>query len=114
MEQLQRAVIDFRDRRNWKQFHDVRNLAAGLSIEAAELQEVFLWKRDGEIENMLASGPGREKIREELADVLVFLLYLGEAAGIDLSDAVAHKLAVNEKKYPVDKSYNSSKKYTEL
>jgi NTP pyrophosphatase (non-canonical NTP hydrolase) len=63
---------------------------------------------------MLSSEPDRKRIREELADVLVFALYVSEAAGIDLSSAVEDKLAVNEKKYPVDKSYNSSKKYTDL
>ena len=86
----------------------------GLSIEAAELQELFLWKNAGEIDAMLASAPDRKKVEEELADVFVFLLYLSDAAGIDLSDAVAAKIAENEKKYPVDRSYNSSKKYTEF
>jgi NTP pyrophosphatase (non-canonical NTP hydrolase) len=114
IEQLRQSVIEFRDRRNWKQFHDIRNLCAGLAIEAAELQEVFLWKNEGEIAAMLASEPDRKRVREELADVLVFALYVSEAAGIDLSTAVAEKLAVNEKKYPVDKSYNSSRKYTDL
>jgi NTP pyrophosphatase (non-canonical NTP hydrolase) len=114
IEQLKQDAVAFRDRRNWKQFHDIKNLSMGLSIEAAELQELFLWKTADEIDTMLKSGTGRKKVEEELADVFVFLLYLGEAAGIDLSDAVRKKLAENEKKYPVDKSYNSSKKYTEL
>lgn len=114
IEELQKAVIGFRDRRNWKQFHDVKNLSMGLSVEAAELQELFLWKTPQEIETMIGSDKERRMIGEELADVFVFLLYLGEATGIDLSDAVRNKLLVNEKKYPVEKSFNSSKKYTEL
>jgi NTP pyrophosphatase (non-canonical NTP hydrolase) len=114
IEQLKRTAIAFRDRRNWKQFHDIKNLAIGLSIEAAELQELFLWKGAGEIGAMLSSPHGRRRIEEELADVFVFLLYLGDAAGVDLSAAVMDKLAANEKKYPVDKSYNSSRKYTDL
>lgn len=114
IDQLRKSVIEFRDRRNWKQFHDIRSLCAGLSIEAAELQEVFLWKSREEAQAMLASEAGLKRIREELADVLVFALYVSEAAGIDLSAAVGEKLAINEKKYPVEKSYNSSKKYTDL
>ncbi len=114
IEQLKQSVMEFRDRRNWKQFHDIKNLSMGLSVEAAELQELFLWKTPREISQMIDDGNGRKKIEEELADVFVFLLYLGEAAGIDLSTAVRDKLLVNERKYPVDKSYNSSKKYTEL
>jgi NTP pyrophosphatase (non-canonical NTP hydrolase) len=114
IEQLRKSAIEFRDRRNWKQFHDIKNLCAGLAIEAAELQEIFLWKSEGEIAAMLASDQDRKRIREELADVLVFALYMSEAAGIDLSSAIEEKLAVNEKKYPVEKSFNSSRKYTDL
>lgn len=114
IDELKHEVIAFRDRRNWKQFHDIKNLSMGLSVEAAELQELFLWKTPGEIDAMLAAQKDRKRIEEECADVLVFLLYLGEAAGIDLSRAVRDKLMVNEKKYPVEKSYNSSKKYTEF
>lgn len=114
IEQLMHAVIEFRDRRNWKQFHDIKNLSMGLSVEAAELQELFLWKTPGEIDAMLSSQKDRKRIEEECADVFVFLLYLSEAAGIDLSGAVRDKLLVNDKKYPVEKSFNSSKKYTEL
>lgn len=114
IEELKKAVMEFRERRNWKQFHDIKNLSMGLSIEAAELQELFLWKTPDEITAMLGAPAERKKIEEELADVFVFLLYLGEAAGIDLSAAVSDKLQVNERKYPVEKSFNSSKKYTEL
>lgn len=114
IEELKNAVLEFRDRRNWKQFHDIKNLAMGLSVEAAELQELFLWKTPAEIDAMVGAAGERKKIEEELADVFVFLLYLGEAAGIDLSTAVREKLLVNERKYPVEKCYNSSKKYTEL
>jgi len=114
IDKLKKEAVAFRDRRNWKQFHDVKNLSMGLSIEAAELQELFLWKSAGEIDAMLASAPDRKKIEEELADVFVFLLYLSDAAKIDLSEAVTAKIAENEKKYPLDRSYNSSKKYTEF
>lgn len=114
IDELKRDVIEFRDRRNWKQFHDIKNLSMGLSVEAAELQELFLWKTPVEVDAMLGSEKDRKKIEEECADVLVFLLYLSEGAGIDLSSAVRDKLLVNDKKYPVEKSFNNSKKYTEL
>jgi NTP pyrophosphatase (non-canonical NTP hydrolase) len=114
VEQLKHEAVAFRDRRNWKQFHDVKNLSMGLSIEAAELQELFLWKTADEIDTMLASATDRKKVEEELADVFVFLLYLSDVAKIDLSNAVRAKISENEKKYPVDRSYNSSKKYTEF
>lgn len=114
IEELKRAAVAFRDKRNWKQFHDAKNLAAGLAIEAAELQELFLWKSPAEVDAFLASEQGKQRLREEIADVAVFLLYLCEAASIDLSDAVRSKIAINEKKYPVDRSYNSNKKYNEL
>lgn len=114
IEQLKREVISFRDERNWRRFHDPKNLSIGLSIEAAELQELFLWKSDEEIETLLWSKKGIRQVREEIADILIFLLYLSEVCNIDLSDAVNDKLKTNTRKYPVNKSYNSSKKYTEF
>ena len=113
IESLKRAVIAFRDERDWKPFHDVRNLAMGLSIEGAELLERFLWKSDTEITAMLG-GEGAEGVRHELADVFVYLLYLSEATGIDLSAAVREKLALNAIKYPAEKARGSNRKYTEL
>jgi NTP pyrophosphatase (non-canonical NTP hydrolase) len=112
--QLKEAALRFRDARNWKQFHDPKNLSIGLAVEAAELQELFLWKTDEEVKELLASEKGRDRMREEIADVLVFLLYLSDSCGIDLADSVSRKIALNERKYPVDKSYNSNRKYDEL
>jgi NTP pyrophosphatase (non-canonical NTP hydrolase) len=114
IETLKKKVIEFRNARNWEQFHDPRNLAAGLSIESAELQEIFLWKSKDKIKKLLESKDGNDKLKEELADIFVFLLYLSEGCGIDLSEAVINKIKLNENKYPVDKSYNSHKKYNEL
>ena len=111
---IKEKVIRFRDARNWEQFHDPKNLVMGLSIECAELQELFLWKSKAEVREMLNDDIQLMKVKEELADVLVFLLYLSRGCGIDLSDAVTDKLAVNDKKYPVEKSYGSNKKYDEL
>jgi len=111
---LKEEVIRFRDARNWEQFHDPKNLAMGLSIESGELLEHFLWKSRNEIREMLEDKNHRRKVREELADVCVFLLYLSKGCNIDLSEAVRKKLVVNEKKYPVEKSYGSNRKYNDL
>jgi dCTP diphosphatase len=75
---LKRQVIEFRDERNWKQFHDPKNLSMALAIERAELQETFLWKTREEVSKFVKTDNGRKKIQEELADILVFLLYLSE------------------------------------
>jgi NTP pyrophosphatase (non-canonical NTP hydrolase) len=111
---LRDRVIRFRDARNWEQFHDPRNLAMGLSIEGAELLELFLWKSDKEIREMLEDETTYRKVREELADIFVFLLYLSKGCSVDLSEAVTKKLEVNEKKYPIEKSFGSNRKYNQL
>ena len=114
IEHLRKQVLRFRDERNWKQFHDPKNLSIGLSIEAGELLELFLWKSETEVEAFLSSATGKERLGEELSDVFIFILYLTEACGIDISDALKRKIALNAKKYPPSKSTGSSKKYDEL
>jgi NTP pyrophosphatase (non-canonical NTP hydrolase) len=111
---LQRRVIEFREERAWGPFHTPKNLAMALAIEAGELQELFLWKDDPEIDDLLPNDSFAIRLREEMADVLIFLLYLAEAAGVDLSEAVKAKLIKNQAKYPVAKSFGTSKKYNEL
>jgi NTP pyrophosphatase (non-canonical NTP hydrolase) len=111
---IKKKIIKFRDERNWKKYHDPKNLAIGLSIEVAELQEIFLWQSKEDIETVLSSNKIMHRIREEIADIFIFLLYLCEGCKIDLSEAVLEKINTNTKKYPVAKSYNSNKKYTEL
>jgi NTP pyrophosphatase (non-canonical NTP hydrolase) len=111
IESLKEKVIRFRDARNWEQYHDPKNLAMGLSIECAELQEIFLWKTKEEIKELIEDDAEYRRIKEELADIFVFLLYLSRGCGIDLSEAVKEKLALNEKKYPVDQFFGSNKKY---
>lgn len=106
VEQLIRQIVEFRDKRNWAQFHNPKDLALGLSIEAAELNELFLWKKAEEAD------PAR--VREELADVLIFVLMLLEKYGLNLEEIVREKLAANEEKYPADKARNSAAKYTDL
>lgn len=108
------AVRAFRDARDWSQFHTPKNLAAALAIEAAELQECFLWKTDGEVEAEMATGPKREAAAEELADVMMFALLLADRLGIDIGQAITAKLAANERKYPVALARGTARKYTEL
>lgn len=106
VDQLVRKIVEFRDQRNWAQFHNPKDLALGLSIEAAELNELFLWKKPEEAD------PAR--VREELADILIFALMLLEKYGLDLEEIVQEKLAANTEKYPADKARNSAAKYTDL
>lgn len=99
-------IVAFRDERDWAQFHNSKDLALAISIEAAELNELFLWKS--------AEDVAVDKVKEELADVLMFSLLLAHKHGLDIVSIIQDKLAVNEAKYPVDKSKGSAKKYTEL
>ena len=111
---LSKKIIQFRDERNWGQFHNPKDLAVSINIEAAELLELFQWKNEKEAEEFLKDSKDREKLGQELADVLIYLFDLAEITGIDLEKAVLEKLEHNRKKYPVEKAKNSSKKYTEL
>lgn len=106
IQQLTEVLRKFRDERDWAQFHNAKDLALALNIEAAELLEVFLWKAP-EQANI-------ESVKEELADVLTFALLLSEKYGLDVKQIVLEKLEKNALKYPVDKSKGSAKKYTEL
>ena len=108
-----RELIDllesFRDERDWAQFHDSKNLALALSIEAAELNELFLWKKDAESEAV-----DKQRLREELADVFAYALMLAGRHGLDVSQIVKDKIALNAEKYPVDQAKGSSVKYTKI
>lgn len=106
VDRLIRQIVEFRDKRNWAKFHNPKDLALGLSIEAAELNELFLWKKPEEADPV--------RVREELADILIFALMLLEKYGLDLEKIVQEKLAANAEKYPADKARNSAAKYTDL
>lgn len=106
MEKLISALKDFRDERDWTQFHNAKDLALALSIEAGELLEAFLWKD--------AAAADREKVKEELADVFSFALLLAEKYGFDVEEIVLEKIRKNAEKYPADKAKGNAKKYTEL
>ncbi|MFA4916991.1 MAG: nucleotide pyrophosphohydrolase [Syntrophales bacterium] len=106
---LQNEIIDFRDKRNWKQFHKVKDLLLGLNIEISELSELFLWKNANEI-----NSTAKHRVEEEIADVFILLTYICNHFGIELEHAVKKKIEMNNKKYPIEKSFNSNKKYNEF
>ena len=106
IQELIDLLVEFRDERDWGQFHDSKNLALALSIEAAELNELFLWKKDAESEDV-----DRERLKEELADVFAYALMLAARHGLDVSQIVKDKIALNAQKYPVEESRGSSAKY---
>jgi NTP pyrophosphatase (non-canonical NTP hydrolase) len=102
---LTKKVLKFRDDRNWAQFHTGKDIAMDLSVEAAEVLELFLWKKDDAINT--------EKLKDELGDVFYALLLLANHYQIDVETALTDKLKKNEQKYPVDKFRNSNRKYNE-
>lgn len=112
LKELQEKVIEFRDERDWAQYHNPKDLAISLSLEAAELLEIFQWKNEAEVEEMKRDGEGREKVKEELGDILIYSLNMCDAFGFDPADVVLSKLKINEEKYPVEKVKGSSMKYT--
>lgn len=102
-------ILKFRDDRSWKQFHNPKDLAISISLEAAELLEVFQWSgADLECRDKL------DKIKEELADVVNYAVLMADACGLDLDEIVREKVRRNEEKYPVEKAFGNKAKYTEL
>jgi dCTP diphosphatase len=112
MEDVLARIRQFRDARDWLQFHNPKDLAVSISIEAAELLEEFQWKSVDESRRHAAEN--KERVSDEIADVAIYLLELTDVLGIDLTAAIHAKLDKNEKKYPIEKSRGNSKKYTEL
>lgn len=112
LDDLRQRLRDFADARDWNQFHAPKNLAMALCVEAGELLEVFQWLTEAESRALPA--PAHAAVREEAADVLLYLLRLCDVLDIDLAAAARAKLAANAVKYPVDKARGSRRKYTEL
>jgi NTP pyrophosphatase (non-canonical NTP hydrolase) len=106
MDEVINRLRQFRDERDWKQFHNPKDLALALSIESSELLEAFLWKSAEEADI--------EKVKEELADVFAFAFLMADACDLDVKQIVMEKIEKNEKKYPVEKARGTAKKYTEL
>lgn len=112
LDDLTRQIIAFRDARDWKQFHTAKNVAASISIEAAELLELFQWSSDATVDDDLARR--KDDVERELADILIYCLLLAHDAGIDPRTAIERKLAENERKYPAERARGSRAKYDEL
>jgi len=109
MQSQLRQILKFRDARDWKQFHSPKNLSISLALEAAEILETFQWTAD----NKVPKGKKKE-LELEIADVYYYLLLLAHETGIDIDKALAKKMIVNKKRYPVSKARGNSRKYNEL
>lgn len=112
LENLKSYVKQFRDERDWKQFHTPKNLAMAISVEASELAEIFLW--DDNKKSFETAQQKSEHLQEEMADILIYLLSMADVLNINLEYAILSKLKKNCIKYPVEKSKGLCKKYTEL
>ncbi|MEI6524143.1 MAG: nucleotide pyrophosphohydrolase [Bacteroidota bacterium] len=106
MHEITQALIEFRNARDWEQFHNPKDLALAINVEAGELLELFLWKN--------ADEANQEKVKEELADVFAFAFLLADKYKLDVKDIVLEKIKKNGEKYPVDKAKGTAKKYNEL
>ena len=106
IEEIIKELVKFRNERDWEQFHNPKDLALAINIEAGELMELFLWKH--------AEDANKEKVREELADIFSFAFLLADKYGFDVKQIVLEKMELNAEKYPVDKAKGTAKKYDEL
>lgn len=109
---LQKKVIAFRDRRDWKQFHNAKDVSLSMVLEAGEVMEHFQWKNKAEMAKHIKNH--KEEIGEELADVFYWVLLMSYDLKIDLAQALIKKITTNEKKYPIKKSKGKHTKYTDL
>ena len=112
--ELKDKIKEFCEARDWDQFHNAKELAIALSIEASELLEIFRWKTPKEVEALFEDPKKKEDIEDEMADILYFLVRIAQKYNIDLSEILDKKMEKNNKKYPVDKFKGSNKKYNEL
>lgn len=102
-------ILQFRDYRDWKQFHNPKDLAISISLESAELLEIFQWSADD-----LYCEDKKDKIKEELADVLIYAALLADCCGLDIDEIIQNKIKKNNEKYPVGKAKGSKEKYDRL
>jgi len=105
-------IVKFRDERDWLQFHDSKNMAVSIVIEASELLEHFQWKTKEEVEQYIKTN--KEEIQDEIADIAIYLFELADNLGIDLIKAMEQKLEKNSKKYPITKAKGKHTKYNKL
>jgi len=111
--ELQKKVIDFRDRRDWAKYHNPKDLAISLSLETAELLEIFQWKSPEEVDALKTNETCLQGVKEELADILIYSLTMAYEFDLDPAEIILHKLDVNDERYPAEKVRGKSKKYTE-
>lgn len=112
--QLKQLIQDFVDERDWRKYHNPKDLAISIAIEAAELMELFQWVSEREVETMLEDAERFTRLGEELADVIILCLNLANALNVDVAKAVTKKVEKNRAKYPVDLVKGNYKKYTQL
>lgn len=112
IEALSARLRKFASDRDWEQFHSPKNLASALVVEAAELLEIFQWMKEDESKNL--DERSLNKVREEIADIQIYLLRISDVMGINIPEAVTAKMKKNSGKYPIDKAKGNSKKYDEL
>lgn len=106
LKELEDLIVRFRNERDWEQFHNEKDLAIAINVEAAELLELFLWKNHGET--------NKDKLKEELADVLVYSILLAHKLNLDIKSIIKDKMEKNALKYPIEKAKGTAKKYNEL
>jgi NTP pyrophosphatase (non-canonical NTP hydrolase) len=111
---LTERLTRFRDDRDWRKFHNLKDLIQSVGIEAGELMELTQWKSTEEVEEASKNPDFRVRLGEELADVFLYVLLVAERAGLDLAEEAHRKIDVNDAKYPADKARGNAKKYTEL
>lgn len=112
LEEITNKIIDFRDKRDWQQFHNPKDLALSLVLEASEVLEHFQWKNGTELNKYIESN--KDLISQELADVLYWVLLMSKDLDINIIQALEAKLKINEEKYPIEKSKGKADKYTKL
>ena len=111
-DKIMEEIRTFCEERDWRQFHNPKDLASALSIEASELQEIYLWKNPAEVDDV--SKKKRDQIEQEIADIAIYLLDLVDVLDIDLEKVIQEKLEQNRKKYPVEDAKGKNLKYDEL
>ena len=111
-DKIMEEIRTFCEDRDWRQFHNPKDLASALSIEASELQEIYLWKNPAEVDDV--SEKKRDQIEQEIADIAIYLLDLVDVLDIDLEKVIQEKLEQNRKKYPIEDAKGKNLKYDEL
>ncbi len=111
LDQIRRRLASFAQARNWDQFHSPKNLSMALAAEAAELLEIFQWLTDEQSKEIIHNEKEMMQIRQEIADVMIYLVRLSDKLGVDIEKAVTEKIELNEKKYPIELSQGNAVKY---